>query len=144
MVTVETFCRVGLGTNLENTKYMFYTPGFIWGGWIEKYYKQRATGEEATFRERKRMQVSCTECGMNVAASSLKHHMERLHGICVPQMRGVDERVGGSTTYVVSFTRVLKLVKCLVPGCLTVVHSGGQLQENFMYQHFWSQAAVVQ
>ena len=38
-VTVEMFRRVGLEKNLENTKTMVCTPGFIWGKWGEKAYK---------------------------------------------------------------------------------------------------------
>ena len=74
----------------------------------------------------------------------LKRHMERLHGICVPQTRGVDEGEVGPTTYVVSFSRVLKLAKSPVPGCLVVAHSAGRLWGNCMYQHSQSQVAVVQ
>ena len=47
--------------------------------------------EEETFRERKRMRVICIECGMTVETSSLKHHMSRLHGIYLPQIRVVIE-----------------------------------------------------
>ena len=33
--------------------------------------------------------------------------MARIHGICIPQTRGVDEvGGGGATTYVVSFPKV--------------------------------------
>ena len=100
--------------------------------------------EEATFRERKRMRVICIECGMTVETSSLKHHMSRLHGIYLPQIRVVIEGGGGPTTYVMSFTRALRLVKCSVPGCLAVAHSVGRLQENFIYRHFQPHVVVVQ
>ena len=59
-------------------------------------------------------------------------------------MTGNDEEGGVTTTYVVSLPRVLKLAKCLVPGCLEIVHSAGQLQEKFIYRHFRSQVVVVQ
>ena len=49
---------------------------------------------------------------------------------------GVDDEGGGTNTYMLSFPRVLKAVKCLMPGCLAVVHSAGCLQEHFMYRHF--------
>ena len=52
--------------NLDKTKSMVCMPVFIWREWGEKAYKLQATGEGATFRERKRMQVSCTECGVTV------------------------------------------------------------------------------
>ena len=45
---------------------MVCAPGFIWGKWGEKAYKQRETGEGSMFRERNRMRVRCTECGVTV------------------------------------------------------------------------------
>ena len=36
----------------------------------------------------KKKRVSCTEYGATVATSYLKAHMDRIHGICVPQTRG--------------------------------------------------------
>ena len=41
-----------------------------------------------TFRERNRMRVSCTECGMTMASWYLKQHMASLHGIYVPHTGG--------------------------------------------------------
>ena len=38
----------------------------------------------------------------------------------------------------------LQLMRCPVPGCLTVSNSAGRLREHFMYLHFWSQVEVVQ
>ena len=75
---------------------------------MRRLYKRRAKGEGDNFREMKRTQVSCTECDVTVAASYVKKHMARMHGICVSQMRGVDEVGGGPTTYVVSFPKVFK------------------------------------
>ena len=42
--TVEMFSRVGLYTELEETKALVCTPGYIWGMWTEAAYKRRATG----------------------------------------------------------------------------------------------------
>ena len=81
---------------------------------------------------------------MTVAASYLKTHMARIHGICVPQTRGFDDVGGDPTTYVVSFPRVLQEVKCLVLGCPAVAHSAVRLHEHFMYRHFRSKVVVVQ
>ena len=69
---------------------MVCTPGNIWGKWIEEAYKRGATGEAATFRERKRMSISCAECGVTEGISYLKRHMERQHGGSVPQTTEVD------------------------------------------------------
>ena len=82
-VRVAMFLRMGLDTNLDKTKYVVCTPSFISLKWSYKAYKQRLTGEGEVFRERNRMQVSCTKCGMPLESSYLKHHMEHLHGICV-------------------------------------------------------------
>ena len=71
-VTVVMFYRMVLETNLENTKSMVYTPGFIWGEWGERAYKEREIGEGATFRERNSTWVSCNECNVTMATSYLK------------------------------------------------------------------------
>ena len=42
-----------------------------------------------------------------MAALSLRHHMERAHGVVMPQTRGVDVGGGVPETYVVSFPWVL-------------------------------------
>ena len=49
LVMVATFQRMGLETNLENSKTMVCTPGFIWGKWGEHVYNRRANGEGATY-----------------------------------------------------------------------------------------------
>ena len=143
-VTVSTFRRIGLYTNLDKTKAMMCTPGFIWGEWEEWDYKRQALVEGSTFRERKKTRVICSMCGVTVTAPYLKYHMARSCGICVPQTRGVDEVVGGPTTYVVSLPKVIQEVRCPVPGCLAVAHSAGRLSEHFMFCPFRSNVLVVQ
>ena len=63
------------------TKAMMCTPGFIWEMVGGMAYKIQATGEGATFRERKKESLSCATCGVTVAASYLKSHMARSHCI---------------------------------------------------------------
>ena len=89
-------------------------------------------GEGATFRERKKTQVSCTKCGVTVATSYLKTYTEITHDICVPQTRGVEEVRGGTTTYMVSLYRMLQEVKCPMLGCPEVAHSAGRIREHIM------------
>ena len=132
------FQRMGLEMNLKNYKTMVCTPGYIWVKWGEQVYKIQSTGEGATYRERKRLRVSCADCGVTVARSYLKQHMMSLHGICAPQTRGVDDKGEGSTAYVGSFPRILQLVRCPVPGCRARAHSAVRVQEHFMFRHFWS------
>ena len=71
---VRMFERVGLQTNLYNTKAVICTPGFIWGKKGAEAYKQQATGEGPTFLERKRTRVRCKEWGETMSSYSLRHH----------------------------------------------------------------------
>ena len=103
-------------TNLNKTKNMICTPGFIWGKQVAEAYKQRATGEGPTFREMKRTRLRCDECGETISASSLQHHMYRAHGRLLPQVRGVDVGRGGLEVYKISFPCILNLVDCPVEG----------------------------
>ena len=77
LVTVDMFHRVKIEANLEKKKEMVFTLGFIWGQIREEAYKWRETAEGATFCERKRTRVICSECGVLVVASSLWKHMEQ-------------------------------------------------------------------
>ena len=143
-VTVAILGTAGLDTILENTKAMVCTPGFIWVKWSKEAYKSRATVEGETFREKKGIRISCSECGLTVAASSQKHHTARQNRVSAPQTIWFDEGGGEPTTYVVSLPWVLNMVKCPVTGCTAVAHSVGRLRKHFMYRHFCSRVAVVQ
>ena len=55
---VRMFDRLGLQTNLSDTKSMVCTPGFILGQKGSEAYKQIATVEGPKFWERKRTRVS--------------------------------------------------------------------------------------
>ena len=110
----------------------------------ETAYKRREMREGENFRERNKTWVSCTMCGVRVADSYLQTHIAWNHGICVPLKRGLDEVVGGPTTYMVSFPRLLQEVKCPVLGCLVGVHRSGRIREHFMYCHFLSNVVVLQ
>ena len=70
-----------------------------------------------------------------MAASSLRHQLERAHGRVLPQVRGVDVGGGGLEVYKVSFTRILKSVDCLVEGCPAKAKTPGRLREHFMFRH---------
>ena len=59
-------------------------------------------------------------------------------------MRRVDEVGGGTTTYVVSFPKVIQELRCLVPRFPAVAHSVGKLRERLMFRHFISKVAGVQ
>ena len=137
-VTVAMFRRMGLEMNLEKSKTMVFMPGYIWCKWEEHEYKRQAPGEGATCRERNMLRVSCSECAATVAQYYLKQHMTSLHGLCIPQTRGVDKNGEGPPTYVVSFPWILQSVRCLVPGCPAKAYSVGRLLKHFMFRHSWS------
>ena len=64
--------------------------------------------------------------------------------IVLTRNRGVDVGGGGLETYVVSFLRILKLVECLVEGCLVKTNNPGRLRDHFMYQHWKSKVVILQ
>ena len=140
---VRMFKRVGLHKNLGRTKKMVFTTRLIWVQQGVAAYKRRATGEGATFWQRKITKVSCTECGGTMAESSLCHHMEISHGIVLPHTRREDVGGGSSETYVVSLLRILKSVECPVEGCSSRANNPGRLREHFMYCHWKAKVAIV-
>ena len=91
-MTVVMFQRMYLENNLKKSKTMVCTPGYIWVKLGEHLYKIQDTVEGATYREQKRFRVSCAECSVTVEKSYLNQHMASLHGLCIPQTRGVDEK----------------------------------------------------
>ena len=102
------FDRVVLQTNLNKTKAVICTSGFIWGEQVSKAYKQQATGEGPTLQERKKTRVICKECGETMADSSLQNHTKRAHGRVLLQVKGVDDGGGGLEVYKLSFTWILE------------------------------------
>ena len=58
-------------------KTLVCTLRYIRGKWSEAAYNRRATGEGATFRERKRSRVTCTICGVTVESPSLIGYIVR-------------------------------------------------------------------
>ena len=118
-------------------------PGFIWVQQGVDAYKQRYTGEGPTFQERKRSRVSCDDCGGKMADYSLQHHLDRSHGLVLPQVRGVYIGGGGSDIYKVLLPQILKSVECLVKGYPERAKTPGILREHFMYQNWKSRVAIM-
>ena len=70
--------------------------------------------------------------------------MDFAHGIYVPYTWGVDIGGVGPETYVVSLPLVIKSVDCLVKISLARAHNMGRLRENFMYQYWKANIAILQ
>ena len=60
---VPIFDRFGLQKTLGNTKAMVCIPRFVWEKQVEDTHKRWVMGKGDMFRNRKRTQVSCDECG---------------------------------------------------------------------------------
>ena len=70
-----------------------------------------------------------------MSLSSLWYHMQRSHGIVLPQIRGVDLGGGGPESYKVLLPRILKSVECPVEGFTEMANTPGILRDSFMYRH---------
>ena len=140
---VRIFERLGLWKNRSKTKSMVCKPRFVWGQQGVEAYKRRATGEVPIFWYRNITRVGFEECGGTMASSYLHHHMERSHGIVLPQIRGVDVGGGWQETYTVSFPRILKSVEFPVEGCLAREKTPGRLREHLMYRHWKLKVAIM-
>ena len=69
--------------------------------------------------------------------------MERSHGVVIPQTLGVDVGGVGPERYTVSIPRVLKLVVCLLGGCLVSSHNSGIFIEHFMYLNWKAEIMIL-
>ena len=79
-ILVGLFDRVGLKTNQRKTVSMACRPCSAAGNRSEKAYTHTMTGKGLSPRERKREQVTCGDCGQEMAAASLDSHRMSQHG----------------------------------------------------------------
>ena len=84
---VGLFDKLGLRTNVKKTVFMVCHPCQAAGNLSESAYGRRFTGEDPTYRERLKGQVSCRVCGELLATVSLKSHMMTQHGRVVETRR---------------------------------------------------------
>jgi hypothetical protein len=80
----ELFERVGLCTNVQKTKTMTCTPGYISGQLTLQVYRCRMESMGESYREHQCQCVECSICGKDLVASSLVAHHWTVHGV-VPQ-----------------------------------------------------------
>ena len=77
---VSLFKRMGLRTNVGKTVSMVCRPCQVAGTQLVAAYGRKMTGEGPTYREWKKEQVECGECGKEMAAGSLESHRMTQHG----------------------------------------------------------------
>jgi hypothetical protein len=132
----ELFERVGLRTNVQKTKTMTCTPGYISGQVVVPAYRRRMEGVGESYRERQCQCVECSICGKDLAASSLDSHYRTTHGT-VPQgdVGRADAPGRQPAEYRVSFAKILTRVACPVAGCSGNASSWTNLRRHFMYGH---------
>jgi hypothetical protein len=132
----ERFERVGLRTNVQKTKTMTCTPGYISGQVAVPAYQRRMEGVGESYRERQCRRVECSICGKDLAASSLDSHHRTVHGT-VPQgdVGRADAPGRQPAEYRVSFPKILTRVTCPVAGCSGNASSWTNLRRHFTYRH---------
>ena len=74
------FYRVGLMSNIENSRTMTFQPGAIHTGMLDKAINSRIVGVGATYRERLRLRIPCLEYRVELISGSMMDHHRRLHG----------------------------------------------------------------
>ena len=137
---VDLFARVGLETNSDKTKAMTCYPHAIRGGVSSESYLRRWGEREggSTFRARQRRRVTCSVCGKDLAASSLREHMRVQHGRGVGQDLSVGTDLGQAdrASYTISFPKTVGSVRCPVEGCPKGgIKTWDSLRSHFCYRH---------
>ncbi len=92
----STFERVGLETNITKTKAMICSPGKIWLQLPANLYQRMHAGRTSA-AEWDAHTVNCRECGKDMRAGSLGHHLADLHEIYQGQVVAkelLDQRNG--------------------------------------------------
>ena len=79
-----------------------------------------------------------------MAASSLRHHVDRSHGIVLSQGMKVDVGGGGPEIYNMLFPRILKSLDCPVKGCPAMANPPGILRGYFIYRHYKLKVDIMQ
>jgi hypothetical protein len=76
----ELFERVGLCMNVQKTKTMTCTPGYISGQVTVLAYRSRMVGVGESYRAHQCQHIECSICGKDLVASSLDSHYCTVHG----------------------------------------------------------------
>ena len=75
------FNCVGLQNNKVKTVKSACWPCHTPHTWPTETYTQQVKGRGLLYREKIQQRVHCPECGVNLAAGSLKAHFQRQHGV---------------------------------------------------------------
>ncbi len=130
---VSAFKRVGLETNIKKTQAMTCTPGTIRLQLPTESYLRMRVGRTPSAEWDART-VTCRECGKEMRASSLGHHLADLHQIYQQQVVAeelLDRRA--AVTYTVA--PGCGSMKCPFPLCKGTSTSGWMMRRHFRDLH---------
>ena len=130
------FEPVGLRTNINKTKCMSCMPGHISDQMSTAAYKHHMEGTGLSHRERQCRRVECSECGVELAASSLQHHRCTIHGLLMDTADdNVDHPGHQAQRYRVSFPKSSRKIRCPVDGCPGTATTPYNLHHHFAHRH---------
>lgn len=133
---VGLFRQVGLQTNTEKTKVLTCVPGAIHSSLsTEAYNSCRMTGEGDSYCTRQCHKVNCPECGMELAAGSLRQHLRSQHGTKMTTLSNEAVANLPPAAYRVSFPRYLTSLACPVEDCPGTASSRANLHLHFRNWH---------
>ena len=127
------FDRVGLRTNTKKTEYMTFLPGKIRTCLTAEGYRARM---DAEFREeRKGRTVKCDLCDMEMAAGSLRSHLETQHDTYRYFILDGDEEESEGRTYEARRGIATGGWPCPVPKCPGGGRDPYDLRRHFQPRH---------
>ncbi len=131
-IFINLFKRVGLQTNTSKTQTMICMLGWIWTQLPTESYWRMQRGQ-VTAGKWNACDMECRQCGKELKASSLGHHLADVHDIS--QQAVVAKALlefRPPVTYMVSAALHARALLCPYPGC------EGHLWDGWMMQrHFW-------
>lgn len=130
----DLFLLFGLTLNGEKTKTMLSRPRLPMGRLSDTAYTMRALPPPgAKLPPAKRRRIVCPICGLALAASSLRRHMQATH----PTSRPTPFRLPSvsSGTYTCSVPTSTSFVLCPVTGCLGCLKGRHGLRRHFAFRH---------
>ena len=133
---VALFEEVGLATNTDKTKAMICVPGKIRTRLLEDVYANSREGL-GNRRQWQKDRVECDHCGLELAAGSLRSHLETQHNVFRSLVLNKDLEVKGpSCTY---RARAIGPYRdswdCPYPGCVGTATTKWNLRRHFNDRH---------
>jgi hypothetical protein len=124
---------------------MTCTPGYISGRMSSPAYKRRREGGGESPGTRRRRRVTCSMCGVDLAAGSLSAHMLRQHGEVLDTEDGRPDDPGRQPAlYRISFPKTVSSVVCPVEGCSGAATTRNNLRRHFAHRHYHDKLCILE